>query len=147
MLRLALGFYIYGATVLEVFIYYPSWPYITGGWRAFKQSVDELIIPLYVVPTFLVYIPAVLMFWFRPVAIPRWMIWASLILLLIPTISTLLIQLPIQFSLEAGFDPVTYERLRYTDLWYRQPAAFAGVLLNGWMLLRILPDSAVPHTG
>jgi len=137
MLRIALGFYIYGATVIEVFVYYPSWKYITGGWVAFKVSIDRLIIPLYVVPTFLAFIPAILMFWFRPVVISRWMVWASLVLMIIPTVSTLLIQLPIQFSLERGFDQAAYERLRSTDLIYRQIAAFAGVILNGWMFLRL----------
>jgi hypothetical protein len=136
-LRLALGFYIYGATVIEVFVYYPSWPYITGGWEGFKQSIDRLIIPLYVVPAFLVFIPAVLMFWFRPVTIPRWAVWASLVLLLIPTISTLAIQLPIQLDLEKGFDLAAYYRLRSTDLVYRQIAAFLGVVLNVWMVLRL----------
>jgi hypothetical protein len=138
MARLALGFYIYGATVLEVFVYYPAWIHIKNDWVAFKILVDQLIIPLYVVPCFLVLIPSVMMFWYRPASIPRWSVWAALILLLIPTVSTLAIQLPIQLALEKGFDQTLYEKLRSTDLLYRQIAAFAGFVLNGWMLLRVL---------
>jgi hypothetical protein len=141
MLRIALGFYIYGATVLEVFVYYPAWIYIKNDWISFKLLVDKLIIPYYVVPCFLVLIPAIMMFWYRPGSIPRWSVWAALILLLIPTISTLAIQLPIQFKLEEGFNQELYDKLRSTDLIYRQIAAFLGFVLNGWMLFRVLQNS------
>ena len=140
MLRIALGFYVYGATVLEVFVYYPAWAHIHSDWVGFKVLVDRLIIPYYVVPCFLVLIPSVLMFWHRPAVIPRWSVWAALVLLFIPTVSTLAIQLPIQFKLEEGFDPVLYQKLRSTDLIYRQIAAFLGFLLNGWMLLRVMQN-------
>jgi hypothetical protein len=140
-LRIALGFYIYGATVLEVFVYYPAWVHIKNDWITFKALVDRLIIPYYVVPCFLVIIPSVMMFWYRPSSIPRWSVWAALILLLIPTISTLAIQLPIQFKLEEGFDQLLYEKLRSTDLIYRQIAAFLGFALNWWMLLKIVEKS------
>lgn len=137
MLRLALGFYLYGATVMDVFVYYPSWPLITGGWLSFKASVDQHIIPLYVVPFFLVLVPAVLMFWYRPVVVPRWMVWSSLILLLMPLVATVLIQLPIQFTLTKGFNQAVYDRLIRTDYVYREGPVGLGVLLNGWMLLRV----------
>lgn len=140
-LRIALGFYIYGATVLEVFVYYPAWVHIKSDWINFKVLVDKLIIPYYVVPCFLVLIPSIMMFWYRPSSIPRWSVWAALILLLIPTISTLAIQLPIQFKLEQGFDQLLYEKLRSTDLVYRQIAAFLGFVLNGWMLLKVVKSS------
>lgn len=137
MTRIALGFYIYGATVLEVFVYYPAWKHISGGWIPFKVMIDQLIIPLYVVPCFLVLIPATLMLWYRHSSIPKWQVWAYLISLLIPTISTLAIQLPIQLQLENGFDQGLYERLRSTDLIYRQVAAFFGFIINGWTLLLV----------
>ena len=133
-----LAFYIYGATVMEVFVYYPSWRYIHSDWIAFKKLVDNLIIPRYVIPTILVYIPLIVMFWHRSKALPKWTIWASLIGYLIPTISTVLVQLPIQFKLEEGFDPGLYEKLMCTDLYYRQIAAFLGLVLSGYMLFRVV---------
>lgn len=136
-----LAFYIYGGTVVEVFVYYPSWPFIQSDWVAFKKSVDELLIPRYVVPTVLVYIPLCLLFWYRSRALPRWTIWAALISYLIPTISTLFIQLPIQFKLEEGFDPALYEQLVWTDLYYRQIVAFLGFVLSGYMLFRVMQQS------
>jgi hypothetical protein len=133
-----LAFYIYGGTVVEVFVYYPSWQFIHSDWIAFKKSVDGLLIPRYVVPTMLVYIPLITMFWHRSAALPQWTMWASLVGYLIPTVSTVLVQLPIQFSLEEGFNQALYEKLMWTDLYYRQIAAFLGFLLSGYMLFRIL---------
>jgi hypothetical protein len=133
-----LAFYTYGATVMEVFVYYPSWQHIHSDWVEFKKLVDRLIIPRYVVPTMLIYIPLIMMFWHRSTSLPKWTIWASLIGYLIPTISTMLVQLPIQFQLEEGFDQALYEKLVWTDLYYRQIAAFLGFALSGYMLFRVI---------
>lgn len=133
-----LAFYIYGGTVVEVFVYYPSWQFIHSDWIAFKKSVDFLLIPRYVVPTMLIYVPLITMFWYRSNALPRWTIWASLIGYLIPTISTMLVQLPIQFKLEEGFDQALYEKLMWTDLYYRQIVAFSGFILSGYMLFMVI---------
>ena len=133
-----LAFYIYGGTVVEVFVYYPSWQFIHSDWIAFKMSVDTLLIPRYVVPTMLVYIPLITMFWHRSKALPKWTIWASLFGYLIPTISTMLVQLPIQFKLEAGFDQALYEKLMRTDIYYRQIVAFLGFVLSCYMLFRVV---------
>lgn len=133
-----LAFYIYGGTVVEVFVYYPSWQFIESDWVSFKKSVDTLLIPRYVVPTMLVYIPLITMFWHRSKALPKWTIWASLVGYIIPTISTMLVQLPIQFKLEEGFDQALYEKLMWTDLYYRQIITFLGFILNGYMLYRVM---------
>ncbi|MDX2284941.1 MAG: hypothetical protein NW241_12315 [Bacteroidia bacterium] len=133
-----LAFYIYGATVMEVFVYYPAWRHIHSDWITFKKLVDSLIIPRYVVPTMLVYIPLVTMFWHRSKALPVWTIWASLAGYIIPTVSTVMVQLPLQFKLEEGFDQALYEKLIWTDLYYRQIAAFLGFMLSGYMLFRVL---------
>lgn len=137
-----LAFYIYGATVMEVFVYYPSWQHIHSDWVAFKKMVDVLIIPRYVVPTVLIYIPLVTLFWFRSTSIPGWTVWASLVGYLIPTISTVLVQLPIQFKLEEGFDQTLYEKLLWTDLYYRQIAAFLGFVLSGYMMFRVMRQAS-----
>ena len=133
-----LAFYIYGATVMEVFVYYPSWQHIHSDWVSFKRLVDGLIISRYVVPTMLVYIPLITMFWHRSKALPKWTIWASVVGYLIPTISTMLVQLPIQFKLEVGFDQALYEKLMWTDLYYRQIVAFLGFVLSGFMLFKVV---------
>ncbi len=137
-----LAFYIYGATVMEVFVYYPSWQHIHSDWVAFKKMVDSLIIPRYVVPTVLVYLPLITMIWFRSASIPKWAVWASLVGYIIPTISTVLVQLPIQFQLEEGFDQALYEKLLWTDLYYRQMAAFLGFLLSSYMLFRVMKQAS-----
>lgn len=146
-IRIALGFYIYGATVLEVFVYYPAWQHISGGWIPFKVMIDQLIIPFYVVPCFLVLIPATLMFWYGHSNIHRWQVWAYLITLLIPTISTMTIQLPIQLELENGFDQELYRRLRSTDLVYQWIAAFFGVVINGWSSEKCKPRQNITING
>jgi hypothetical protein len=104
--------------------------------------VDVLIIPRYVVPTVLIYIPLVTLLWFRSTSIPRWTVWASLVGYLIPTISTVLVQLPIQFKLEEGFDQTLYEKLLWTDLYYRQIAAFLGFVLSGYMMFRVMRQAS-----
>ena len=37
-----------------------------------------------------------------------------------------------------GFDQDLYEKLMWTDLYYRQIAAFLGFVLNGYMLFRVV---------
>lgn len=142
-----LAFYIYGGTVVEVFVYYPSWQFIHTDWIAFKKSVDGLLIPRYVVPTMLIYIPLIIMFWHRSKAIPKWTIWASLIGYIIPTISTMLVQLPIQFKLEEGFDRLLYQKLLWTDFYYRQIVAFVGFILSAYMLFRVTKSEQSKKSG
>lgn len=137
-----LAFYTYGATVVEVFVYYPSWIHIHDDWTSFKQGVDMRLITLYVIPTFLIYIPLVIMFWHRFSAIPKWAVWVSLILFSIPAISTFLLQLPIQLQLAEGWDESLYNKLIESRWPTRQIWALLSFILNGYLLFRILKSKA-----
>ena len=133
-----LAFYIYGATVVEVFVYYPSWEHIHDDWTAFKQGIDSRLIPLYVVPTFLLFIPLVMMLWYRFPTISWWAIWVQIILFSIPAIATFIIQLPIQMQLAEGWNPELYDTLMKKRWPTRQLWALLSFLFNGWLLYQVL---------
>ena len=136
-----LSFYMYGATVVEVFVYYPSWIHIHDNWIAFKQGVDLRLIILYVIPTNLLLIPLIIMFWYRIKAIPKWAIWVSLILFVIPLVSTFLLQLPIQLQLAKGWDKSLYHTLISSEWLTRQIWTLLGFILNGFMLLLVMKSA------
>jgi len=133
-----LAFYTYGATVVEVFVYYPSWIHIHDDWVSFKQGVDIRLISLYVVPTFLLYIPLIAMFWHRLAEIPKWAVWLAFVLFSIPAISTFLLQLPIQLQLAKGWDESLYNTLMTARWPTRQIWALLSFLFNGYLLFRII---------
>jgi len=132
-----LSFYVYGATVVEVFVYYPSWIHVVNNWIPFKQGVDFRLICLYVIPTFLLYIPLTLMFWFRFDVIPKWAIVISILFFSIPAISTFMFQLPIQMQLARGWDKELYFSLVSHEWITRQIWVLLSFILNIWMLFKI----------
>lgn len=137
-----LAFYTYGATVVEVFVYYPSWRHIHDDWISFKRGVDIRLISLYVVPTFLIYVPLLTMFWHRLIIIPKWAVWVALILFTIPAISTFILQLPIQLQLAKGWDESLYNTLMIARWPTRQIWALLSFIFNGYLLFRIIKGNA-----
>ncbi|HYJ06243.1 MAG TPA: hypothetical protein VEX43_14000 [Chthoniobacterales bacterium] len=127
----ALVFYGMGAASVESFVNYPTWPLIGANeFRAYHRALGPLIIGYMVVPLVVATLLTILLLWFRPASIPRWMIWLALVLQLVAWVSTFAIQLPIQGQLSAdGLSLPLIDRLRVTSFWFRRVPNIANAFL------------------
>jgi hypothetical protein len=140
LLTFALVFYGMGAASVESFVNYPTWPLIGANeFRAYHRALGPLIIGHMVVPLLVATLLTILLLWFRPASIPRWMIWLALGLQLVTWVSTFTIQLPIQGQLSAdGLSLPLIERLRVTSFWLRRVPNIANAFLFLWMMSVLL---------
>jgi hypothetical protein len=147
LITFALVFYGMGAAAVESFVNYPTWPLIGANeFRAYHRALSPLIIGLMVVPILVTTVLTILLLWFRPASIPRWMVWLAIGLQLIVWVSTITIQLPIQGQLSAdGLSLPLIDRLRVTSFWLRRVPATANALLFLWMLSGLLRDNSRPN--
>jgi len=140
LITFALVFYGMGAASVESFVNYPTWPLIGANeFRAYHRALSPLIIGHMVVPLIVATILTILLLWFRPPSIPRWMIWLALGLQLVAWVSTFTIQLPIQGQLSAeGLSLPLIDRLRVTSFWFRRVPHMANAFLFLWMMSELL---------
>lgn len=117
LITFALVFYGMGAASVESFVNYPTWPLIgVNVFRAYHRALGPLIVGYMVIPMLVATILTILLLWFRPASIPRWMVWLAIVLQLVVWISTVTIQLPIQGQLSADglslplIEPATREQ-------------------------------------
>ena len=122
LITFALVFYGMGAASVESFVNYPTWPLIGANeFRAYHRALGPLIIGYMVIPMLVTTILTILLLWFRPASIPRWMVWLAIVLQLVVWVSTVTIQLPIQGQLSAdGLSLPLIDRLRVTNFWFRR---------------------------
>ncbi len=121
---------------MESFVNYPTWPLIGANeFRAYHRALSPLIIGYMVIPMFVATLLTILLLWFRPASIPRWMVWTAIVLQLVVWISTFTIQLPIQGQLSAdGLSLPLIERLRVSNFWLRRVPYIANAFLFLWMM-------------
>jgi hypothetical protein len=150
----ALVFYGMGAASVESFVNYPTWPLIGANeFRAYHRALGPLIIGHMVIPMLVTTILTILLVWFRPASVPRWMIWLAIVLQLVVWASTLTIQLPIQGQLSAdGLSLPLIDRLRVTSFWFRRVPHIANAFLFLGMMsallranVRRVPNQAMPQ--
>ena len=140
LITFALVFYGMGAASVESFVNYPTWPLIgPNEFRAYHRALSPLIIGYMVIPLVVATILTILLLWYRPASIPRWMIWLALVLQLVAWVSTFTIQLPIQGQLSAdGLSLPLIDRLRATSFWLRRVPHMANAFLFLWMMSVLL---------
>lgn len=140
LITFALVFYGLGAASVESFVNYRTWPLIGANeFRAYHRALSPLIIGYMVIPLVVATLLTMLLLWFRPASIPRWMIWVALGLQLVAWVSTFTIQLPIQGQLSAdGLSLPLIDRLRVTSFWLRRVPNMANALLFLWMMSLLL---------
>ncbi len=140
LVAFALVFYGTGASFIESFVNYPSWPLIgSAEFTQFHRFISPRILTYLVAPLLLGTVFTILLLWFRPAAIPIWAVWLAIALQMIVWTSTALIQVPIQMQLSAdGLSLPLVTRLIETNFWLRRiPYALcAGLYL--WMASRVL---------
>jgi hypothetical protein len=140
LITFALVFYGMGAASVESFVNYPTWPLIGANeFRAYHRTLGPLIIGYMVIPMLVATVLTILLLWFRPVSIPRWMVWLAIVLQLVVWVSTFTIQLPIQGQLSAdGLSLPLIDRLRVTSFWLRRVPYTANAFLFLWMMVLLL---------
>jgi len=137
-----LSFYVFGGGMVNALVAYRTWRWVGAEEFPKFHHVDaELIIPLFVVFFFLSFIPQILLFWFRPIAIPRWMVFLALLFNLITMISTITVQIPIQAKLDQAFSLDLIEKLISTDMVWRRIPMLLLAITNFSMLYRVVRSS------
>ena len=144
LITFALVFYGMGASFVESFVNYPTWPLIGANeFRAYHRALSPLIIGYMVIPLLVGTILTVFLLWFRPASVPRWMVWLAIVLQLVVWVSTFAIQLPIQGQLSAdGLSLPLIDRLRVTNFWFRRVPYIANAFLFLWMMSVLLRGNA-----
>ena len=135
-------FYGLGASFVESFVNYPTWPLIGANeFRAYHNALGPLVIRYMVIPMLVGTVLSIVLLWVRPTQIPLWAILAAVVLQLINWVSTAMIQLPIQFQLGAdGLSIPAIERLIFTNLWFRKVPQMISSALFIWMMYAVLRE-------
>jgi hypothetical protein len=132
-----LSFYCYGAGTMDCFVIYDGWRYVgENEFAVFHQAMGQRIIALFVWPMMLLFVLNILQYWFRPPAIPRSWVTMALALQIVGWLSSIFIQIPIQFQLDKGKDEALLEKLILTD-WIRVLAWSVYIIVVIAMLYRI----------
>lgn len=133
-----LSFYCFAAGIMGSFVVYHSWLYVgPDEFAAMHIAAGKRIVPLFVLPTVILTILNVFMFWKRPSQISKTQVWLALAMLLTSWVSSTFIQIPIQAQLSTGKNDVLLNKLIFTD-WIRVIASFVytGIIVK--MLLQII---------
>ena len=139
-----LSFYVFGGGVVNSLVSYRTWRSVgENEFPKFHQVDSALIIPLFVIFFFLSFVPQILLFWFRPVAISGRLVWLALFLNLVVLVSTITIQIPIQLQLDKKFSMELIDRLIATDMLYRRIPMFLLAIVNFTMLYKVVSKSII----
>ena len=138
-----LVFYVFGGGIVNSLVAYRTWRAVGANeFPEFHHIDSSLIIPLFVVFFFLSFIPQILLFWFRPMVIPKGLVLLALFFNLITLVSTITIQIPIQVDLDKKFSSELIERLISTDFIYRRIPMFLLAIINFVMLYKVVKHSS-----
>ena len=136
------AFYVFGGGIVNSLVAYRTWLAVgPNEFPAFHQIDSSLIIPLFVIFFFFSFILQILLFWFRPIVISRWMVGLALFLNLIALVSTITIQIPIQVELDKKFSLELINRLISTDFIYRKIPMVLMAIINFVMLYKVVNNS------
>lgn len=143
-LYILLAFYVFGGGIVNALVSYRTWRQVgPNEFPAFHQVDSKFIIPLFVIFFFLSFVPQILLFWFRPVVIPRSVVLLALSLNLVVLVSTITIQIPIQVQLDKKFSMELIDRLIYTDMLYRRIPMILLAIVNFAMLFKVVSKSII----
>lgn len=137
LLFFVLSFYCFGAGVMDSFVIYDGWRYVGANeFPVFHIEMGERIIALFVLPMIVLFIVNIVLYWFRPAAIPRLWVTMALISQLVGWLSSIFIQIPIQLQLDHGKDEALLETLIVSD-WIRVVAWMLHIIIIITMLYKI----------
>lgn len=134
----ALTFYTSGASVIDNYVLYQTFPVVgENEFVAFRAVFTPRIVALLVVPLVLRSVFSVLLLWLRPPAIRPWHVGLFLACQIVGWVSTFAVQLPIQLELDKGKNLELIQRLTET-IWLRTATNFACAALMLWMIFLVI---------
>lgn len=137
-----LAFYVFGGGIVNSLVAYRTWRWVgENEFPKFHQADASLIIPLFVIFFFLSFIPQILLFWYRPIVISKWLVWIAFLCNLVALVSTITIQIPIQNELDKRFSMELIDRLISTDMVYRRVPMLLQAVVNFIMLYKVVANS------
>jgi uncharacterized BrkB/YihY/UPF0761 family membrane protein len=140
------AFYVFGGGIVNSLVAYRTWRAVGANeFPQFHHIDSSLIIPLFVVFFLFSFIPQILLFWFRPMIISKWLVCLALVFNLIALVSTITIQIPIQTELDKRFSSELIEKLISTDMIYRRIPMLLMAIINFVMLYKVVKYSNKPN--
>lgn len=135
MLLFAVVFFQTGAHVAQAFVNYPAWQFISAeSFPDYHRVMTSGALRVLLLPRVIELALAVVVLWFCPNALKRWMLGLATALTLCAFLSTVFIQLPIHRQLGTlGNTPELLTQLRTTD-WLRQIPELLRAALYLWMM-------------
>ena len=133
-----------GAHISQSFVNYPTWHLIDAGSFPAYHWASTIRAALFLAPRVVEIVIGLIVLWFRPKAVERWVIVLGIGLAVFAFLSTALIQRPIHAQLDIqGNTPELLSRLMATDS-IRNLPEFARSVLYVWALSRIVNFSEHP---
>lgn len=112
----ALTFFSYGTAMMDYFLVYPSRAIVgSDEFVAYHALLEDRIIPVSVVPFAVLTILNIALLWQRPTGVPKALVWASLLCLLLDWASSIFVQIPLNLQLNAGKDPALIQQVMDTN--------------------------------
>ncbi|MBT1687355.1 hypothetical protein [Dawidia soli] len=99
----ALSFFSFGTAMMDYFLVYPSRALVGNEeFVAYHALLEAAILPVSVVPFFIITIQNVFLFWSRPENIEKGLVVVSLVFLLLDWASSIFFQIPMNLQLNEG---------------------------------------------
>ena len=138
IITFALTFYTLGAGIIDNYVIYRTFPVVgENEFVAFRAAFTPRIVAFLVVPLILRYIFSFLLLWLRPSAIRAWHVWLFIFFQTVAWISTIAVQLPIQFELDKGKSAELIEKL-LDSIWLRTSMTVACAAIMLWMMFLVI---------
>ena len=134
-----------GANISQSYVNYPGWYVLdVQSFKAYHWPMSIRAAIFLLAPRVVEVILALVVLWFRPSAVERWIIVAGVVLAAGGILSTLLISRPIHAQLDIqGNTPELVSRLMATD-WIRNVLEWTRAALYLWALSRLInPNTRV----
>ena len=134
-LYIILSTYSIGAGFAESLANYPSWSKIGADkfsdyYSTFSQHFGIVFLPAFM----LALIGVILLFWFRPMSLPKWTVWAVLFLKLVMLVSSVIYLGPMSMQLGEQFSLELLDKLIQGDQEFRALPGGLVLLMNLYIL-------------
>lgn len=98
-----LSFFSFGTAMMDYFLVYPSRLIVgTAEFVEYHALLEQAIIPVSVLPFFIITILNILLLWLKPAGVSKTLLWISLICLILDWASSIFIQIPANLELNNG---------------------------------------------
>lgn len=115
----ALSFFSFGTAMMDYFLVYPSRAVVgSEEFVAYHALLEAAILPVSVLPFFIITIQNVFLFWSRPANVGKGLVLVSLCCLLLDWASSIFVQIPMNLQLNEGKDLALIQKVMDTN-WAR----------------------------